>query len=139
MSEMTVRYLGAVQFEAETRGLKVYCDQPVANGGFDEGMTPPEYLLVALGTCAGYYAAEYLNKSGLPSAGLEVTVKADKVKGPARMDHFKLVIRVPAKLEAQHGVGLRASVEKCLIHNTLLNAPSIETTVSMGEPDPVVE
>lgn len=139
MSEMTVRYLGAVQFEAETRGLKVYCDQPPSNGGFDEGMTPPEYLLVALGTCAGYYAAEYLNKNGLPSEGLEVKVHADKVKGPARMDNFKLAIHVPAKLELKHGDGVRLSVEKCLIHNTLLHAPSIETTVTLGEPDPLIE
>ncbi len=136
---MTVRYLGAVQFEAETRGHKVFCDQPAANGGFDEGMTPPEYLLVALGTCAGFYAAEYLNKNGLPSAGLQVTVNADKVKGPARMDNFKLGIHVPLKLEAPHEEGLLHSVEKCLIHNTLLNKPSIETTVTMGEPDPVLE
>ena len=136
---MIIRYLGAVQFEAEARGLRVYCDQPVENGGFNEGMTPPEYLLVALGTCAGYYAAEYLNKNGLPSAGLEVSVHADKVKGPARMDGFKLGIHVPAKLEAKHGEGLRASVEKCLIHNTLLHAPSIQTTVTLGEVDPVIE
>jgi organic hydroperoxide reductase OsmC/OhrA len=28
-------------------------DQPVENGGHDEGMTPPELLLASLGSCAG--------------------------------------------------------------------------------------
>ena len=95
---MTVRYLGAVQFEAESRGHKVFCDQPVASGGFDEGMTPVEYLLAALGTCAGYYAAEYLNANKLGSAGLEITVDADKVKNPGRLDNFRIAVHVPAKL-----------------------------------------
>lgn len=123
--ETHVRYLGAVQFEAECRGHKVYCDQPASNGGFDEGLTPPEFLLVSLGTCAAYYAAEYLNKRGLPAAELAVNVKADKVKPPARLDGFVLSLRVPGVDLAEHEAGLRAAVEKCLIHNTLKHPPSI--------------
>jgi uncharacterized OsmC-like protein len=46
-----------VWFEASARGHRVVCDQPPDNGGSDRGMTPPEYLLVSLGTCAGFYAA----------------------------------------------------------------------------------
>jgi uncharacterized OsmC-like protein len=139
MSVMTVRYLGAVQFEASVRGHKVFCDQPVSSGGFDEGMTPVEFMHVALGTCAGYYVAEYLNKNQLPSEGLEITVDSDKVKGPARLDNFRLGVHVPAKLEAKHLEGMRHAVEKCLIHNTLLNTPSIATSVTAGEPDPIIE
>ena len=60
MLEVVVNHLGAVQFEAKARQHTVYCDQPAENGGFDEGMTPPEFLLAALGTCAGYYAVQYL-------------------------------------------------------------------------------
>ena len=136
---MTVRYLGAVQFEAEIRGHKVFCDQPVKSGGFDEGMTPVEYLLAALGTCAGYYAAEYLNKNQLPSEGLELKVEADKVKGPPRLDNFRLEIHVPHKLEPLHEEGVHHSVEKCLIHNTLLATPTIHTRVTSGPVDPIIE
>ena len=35
-------------------------------------MTPPELFLASLGTCAAYYAAEYLNARDLPADGLEV-------------------------------------------------------------------
>ena len=130
---MTVRYLGAVQFEAETRGHKVFCDQPLDHAGFDEGMTPVELLLAALGTCAGYYAAEYLNKNQLPSEGLEVKVEADKVKNPGRLDNFRIDVHVPATLEAKHQEGVKQAVEKCLVHNTLLNIPKITTTLTSGD------
>ena len=40
--EVTVDHLGAVQFEIKARQHTIPCDQPPENGGFDEGMTPPE-------------------------------------------------------------------------------------------------
>jgi uncharacterized OsmC-like protein len=58
--ETLVRYLGHTKFEASTRGHRILCDQPVENQGTDAGMSPPEFLLVSLGTCAGYYATQYL-------------------------------------------------------------------------------
>jgi uncharacterized OsmC-like protein len=32
------------------------------DGGFDEGMTPPELMLASLSACAGFYAADYLKR-----------------------------------------------------------------------------
>ena len=51
MLEVVTKHLGAVQFEISARGHRLYCDQPVENGGFDEGMTPPELMLASLGAC----------------------------------------------------------------------------------------
>ena len=58
--EVSVRYLGDTKFEVAARGHRVICDQPIDNGGADEGMSPPEFLLASLATCAGYYATQYL-------------------------------------------------------------------------------
>jgi uncharacterized OsmC-like protein len=118
-----------VQFEITTRGHKLISDQPVANGGFDEGMTPPELLLASLGSCAAYYAVEYLKARKLAAEGTKVHVTAEKVKNPARLDHFKLRIEVPASLTKEQIAGIHRSVEKCLVHNTLLHAPEIVTEV----------
>ncbi|MBY0375272.1 MAG: OsmC family protein [Bryobacteraceae bacterium] len=134
MIETTVRYLGAVQFEAESRGHKVICDQPESNRGFDAGMTPLEFLLVSVGTCAGFYAQEYLNTNHLPSEGLEVKVTAEKVKPPARLDQFKITIQLPADLEERHKEGVIKSVQKCVIHNTLHHPPTIDTIVTVAAP-----
>lgn len=51
--EVTVEHINAVQFEIRARGHVIASDQPVENGGYDEGMTPPELLLASLGSCAG--------------------------------------------------------------------------------------
>ena len=117
--------LGDVKFEAVARGHRVISDQPPANGGADEGMTPPEYLLASLGTCAGFYAAQYLKTRSLPAEGFRIKVTADKVTQPARLGRFQVELTAPG-LEPQHQAGILRAVKSCLIHNTLLNPPVIE-------------
>jgi uncharacterized OsmC-like protein len=129
--ELTVKHLGNVKFEASARGHRVICDQPAGNGGSDEGMTPPEFLLASLGTCAGFYAAQYLKTRNLPSEGLQVTVVAQKLRQPARVGQFRLEVFAPG-LDAHHEEGVLRAVKACLVHNTLLNAPCIETVVHSG-------
>jgi uncharacterized OsmC-like protein len=128
--EITVNHLGAVQFEIKARQHTLISDQPQENGGFDEGVTPPELLLAALGSCAAYYAAQYLRSRNLAMEGTRVRVTADKAKNPARMDNFQIKIQVPIALSADHEAGVQRAVHQCLIHNTLLNPPKIETTVT---------
>jgi putative redox protein len=53
--DVRIQHLGKVRFEAGARGHRVISDQPTENGGSDGGMTPPEFLLVSLGTCAGFW------------------------------------------------------------------------------------
>ena len=128
--ESTIRFLDGVRFEAEARGHKVLCDQPAENGGEDTGMTPPEFLLAALGTCAGYYAVQYLKTRRLASAGLTVKVEAGKATQPARMDQFRIVIDVPGLEDERHRDGVIRAAKNCLIHNTMLHTPAIEIAMS---------
>jgi len=127
--EVTVEHLGDVQFEIKARQHTIACDQPPENGGFDEGMTPPELLLAALGSCAGYYAAQYMRKHKLQSAGTLVRVSAEKAKNPARMDDFRIEVEAPVGLDAEHREGVEEAVHHCLIHNTLLHPPQIAIQV----------
>jgi len=99
--------------DALARQHKIACDQPPENGGFDEGMTPPELLLASLGSCAGFYAAQYLKKYKLASEGTRVRVTADTVKDPVRMDNFRIEVEIPSALSDQHR------------NNTLLHPPRI--------------
>jgi putative redox protein len=129
--EVTIQHLGNVKFSAGTRGHRILCDQPPDNGGSDAGMTPPEFLLVSLGTCAGFYAVKYLESRKLSAAGLEVRVSAEKRLQPARLEkfHIELIVR---DLDPAHEAGIQRAVNACLIKNTLLNAPAIETVVHSG-------
>ena len=128
--EVFVEHLGSVQFEVTAREHTIVCDQPVDNGGFNEGMTPPELLLASLATCAGFYAAQYLRKFKLAEQGTRVRVLADKLKEPPRLGNFKIEVETPLELSEQHRQGVERSIHHCLIHNTLLNPPAIGIEIS---------
>ena len=123
--QVTVEHLGAVQFEIKARSHSVISDQPLESGGFDEGMTPPELLLASLGSCAGYYAAEFLRKNRLAKEGTRVRVSAEKAKNPSRLEDFQIEVEVPVELNDAMQAGLEEAVRHCLVHNTLLNPPKI--------------
>ncbi len=129
MVEVHVEHLGDAQFEIRTRGHKLISDQPIGSGGYDEGVTPPELLLASLGSCAAYYAADYLKRQNITIAGTRVQVTAEKVAGPARLDQFRISVEAPIALTEKQEDGMYRAIEHCLIHNTLLHPPKIEITV----------
>src|SRR3954469_7419925 len=130
--EVIVNHLGAVQFEIKARQHEIACDQPAQNGGFDEGMTPPELMLASLGSCAGFYAAAYLKKHKLAEQGTRVRVTAEKAKGPARLENFRIEVDAPVALTDEQMKGVEEAVHHCLIHNTLLQPPKIELVVRVA-------
>jgi len=129
--EVTVEHLGSVQFEIRTRNHSIISDQPIKDGGFDEGMTPPELLLASLGSCAGYYAAQYLRRQKLATEGTRVRVTCEKVKDPlARLTNFVIEVDAPVELSEEQRKGVEEAVEHCLVHNTLLHTPKIALKVA---------
>jgi uncharacterized OsmC-like protein len=127
--EVIASYAGGVKFEVAARGHRVTCDQPAGNGGADSGMTPPEFLLASLATCAGFYAAQYLKTRKLPADGLRVSVTAEKALQPARLASFHIEVHIP-ELDSAHEAGLLRAVKACLIHNTLAAPPAIEIAIA---------
>jgi uncharacterized OsmC-like protein len=137
--ELTVHYTGGVAFKTKVRGHEVVCDQPETNGGQDAGMSPPEFLLASLGTCAGFYAAQYLKTRNLPAEGLSVKVLAEKAADkPARLGSFRIEVTVPGLVDERHREGVMRAVKSCLIHNTLLHPPAIEIALETPEVEMVI-
>lgn len=135
--EVEILHKGEVRFEAIARGHRVICDQPQSNGGADSGMTPPEFLMVSLGTCAGFYAVQYLKARSLSGDGLRIRVMAEKAAQPARLARFRIEVTAP-NLDSQHQAGILRAVKACLIHNTLLHAPAIDIVLNAPVEAPAI-
>jgi uncharacterized OsmC-like protein len=87
------------------------------------GMTPPQLFLASLGSCAAFYATQYLRTRSVAVTGVEVSVTAEKLKHPARLGNFRVQVTYPVSLTEEQTEGLMRSVNHCLIHNTLLSQP----------------
>jgi len=129
-----VEQIEGVKFSVQARSHTVICDQPEENGGSNEGMTPPEFLLASVGACAGFYGAEYLRSRNLATSGVKVSVLAEKLKGPARLGDFRIRVDCPTSLTTEQREGLMRAIEHCLIKNTLLHPPKIEISLEIPSP-----
>jgi uncharacterized OsmC-like protein len=132
--EVKVSQLDNVKFSIQSRSHTILCDQPQENGGEDAGMTPPEFLLASLGSCAAYYAVQYLKTRNLAQGGVEVSVTAEKLKQPTRLGNFLVHVVCPVSLTEEQNEGLMRSVHHCLVHNTLLTLPEIKIELAVAEP-----
>jgi uncharacterized OsmC-like protein len=132
--EVKITHLDRVKFAIQARSHTIVCDQPAENGGEDSGMTPPELLLASLGSCAAFYAVQYLKTRNLAESGVEVSVTAEKLKSPARLGNFQIHVACPVSLTEEQTEGLKRSVHHCLIHNTLLSPPEIAIELTTSEP-----
>ena len=121
--EVRITHLNRVKFSIQSRTHTILCDQPADDGGDDMGMTPPELFLASLGSCAAFYATQYLRTRSLAVTGVEVLVTAEKLKHPARLGNFRVQVTYPVSLTEEQTEGLMRSVNHCLIHNTLLSQP----------------
>ena len=127
--QIKVEQVEGVRFAIQARNHSILCDQPKGNGGNDLGMTPPELLLSSLGSCAAYYAAEYLRARKLADTGVSVSVDAEKLNGPARLGNFQIRIQSPVGLTPEQQEAMIRSVEHCLVKNTLLNPPEVKVSL----------
>lgn len=138
--ELTVDYIGGVAFRTKARNHEVLCDQPPEMGGQDTAMTPPELMLASLGTCAGFYAIQYLKTRNLPHQGVHVKVAAEKTaEKPIRLDNFKIEVTVPGLEDQRHREGVLRAVNACLIHHTLQHPPKVEIQLTSSDINSLAE
>jgi uncharacterized OsmC-like protein len=124
-----VERLGKVSFTVQARNHLVLSDQPKANGGSDTGMTPPELFLASLGTCVGYYVAQYFDTRILKCEGFEVHVQGEILSNPGRIGKIAIEIQVPVDLKPDRLEVLLRTVNHCTIHNTLTHPPEIDVRI----------
>lgn len=66
-----------VLVETESRGHKVFVDEPAALGGTDTAMNPVELLLSALGSCQSIVARTYAEKFDINLKDFRVELEGD--------------------------------------------------------------
>ena len=131
--QVTIKHLERVKFAIQARSHTIQCDQPIENDGDDTGMTPPELMLASLGSCAAFYAVQYLKARNLAETGVVVSVNADKLMQPPRLGNFKVNVVCPVSLTEDQNAGIMRAIHRCLIHNTLLAPPEILIELTTSE------
>src|SRR5690242_10351173 len=115
-----------VRLHATVGGHEIVFDQPRSSGGTDAGPTPTDAFVASLAACVAYYAVRYLERHGHTAEGLRVSAEFEMAEHPSRVGRIAIEVRCPTALSLAESTALRAVVEHCTVHNTIVAAPRID-------------
>jgi putative redox protein len=133
-------HTGATGFRTElfANGFPLVADEPVAYGGTNEGPSPYEYLLAALGACTGMTVQMYARRKGWPLQEAVVRLSHHQVHAEdcrdcdeqdRRIDKFERELELNGELDEGQRQRLLEIAELCPVHRTLTGRIRIETTL----------
>lgn len=126
--QVTTRTGAAYRTEIQARRHSLIGDEPEEAGGDDEGPTPYDYLLSALGSCTGMTLRMYADRKEWPLDETIVRLSHEKIHAEdckdcetekGRVDHIDREIEVRGDLSSDQRERLLEIANKCPVHRTL--------------------
>jgi putative redox protein len=117
-------------------------DEPVSAGGRDEGMSPYDLLLSALGACTAMTLRLYIARKKLPITDIEVLLTFDRIhvddcesctgeetEGKKEIQHISRLIYVTGEVTEEQKERLLYIAGRCPVHITMHSNPHVEDAV----------
>ena len=125
--------------DIDAAGHPLVSDEPLESGGTNEGATPYDLILAALGACTAMTLRMYADRKQWPLEGVVVRLHhgrshaADEEQceeRPVRLDHIERTLELSGPLSDEQRVRLAEIAERCPVHRTLDAGVRITTRLS---------
>lgn len=112
--------------DVEVSGHSIVVDEPLEDGGNDEGPNPSSVLAAALASCTAITIAMYSERKEWDIDGLIVSVDFPGSPKAGENAHFDIDLTMPAGLDAEQRERITVIAGKCPVHRALVSDVQIE-------------
>lgn len=128
MAAITVTWREGMHFCSHTASGELMCDESSEVG--KAYPSSPELLLAALGSCIGSALVYFGERHDYKLRGMQIHLDYDMAQQPKRIGKIDVTVEIPQSLSEDQHRTLERVAEACLIHNTLLQSPEINISLS---------
>lgn len=141
MASVVVKGGPSLRQEIQIRDKTVVVDEPRDVGGGDEGPSPYELLLGALGSCTAMTIIMYAGRKGWRVDGIRVELEHDRIHArdcatcdteEGFLDRIRLQIAVDGPLHEEQRARLEEVARRCPVRKTLSPAIRIEEDLKLA-------
>lgn len=119
--------------QVDIRQHHLTVDEPIEDGGEDQGPSPQELLAASLASCTAITLEMYANHKGWDIGPVEVQCEYSSAErgSPTR---FRLLMRLSAECSEHQVDRLRAIAARCPVHRTLAGEVEFDEHVELVQP-----
>ena len=130
---MKIEFPGGVRVDALQEGFRIRTDQPVSQGGGGTAPSPFDLFLASIGTCAGFYALQFLRQRGLETDGLSLTLIPERDAEKKLVTRIAIDVTLPGSFPEKYRDAFVRAVGHCSVKRHLAQAPAVEVVTTRAE------
>jgi putative redox protein len=132
---------GGFLTEIQVNRHSLVADEPIALGGTDQGPTPFDLLVAALGACTSMTLRMYADRKEWPLETITVRMRHDKIHAAdcescetqaGLLDRIEREIEIDGPLDDEQQNRLLQIADRCPVHRTLTSEVDIKTRLKTG-------
>lgn len=131
-NEILVTLPGGSRVDARFRGFTIATDQPAYAGGTNTAPSPFDLFLGSLATCAGYYVLAFCRERQIPTDGITLIQRMERIPPSKLITKIAIEILLPAGFPVKYKDAVIKAADQCAVKAHLASPPDFEITSSIA-------